>query len=174
MYLDIPIAMLERDSDGDGLTDLAEERLITDPADPDTDHDGVPDGVDTLPHVAAQPAPRPESRAFAALFKAMQWDERFGWQAALDARTEYWIADRQLFTALELRTRFVVLTSEELDLAEEKLGPIFARRIELFVVDHAGRRAFAIWTSQVMGETYRLALSDDGSWVVDLVDSWNF
>ncbi len=172
IYLDIPIATLARDSDGDGLTDLAEERLITDPADPDTDHDGVADGVDMLPHVAAQSSP--ESRVFAVLFHGMQWDERFGWQEALDARTEYWIADRQLFTALDLCTRFVVLTPEELDLAEEKLGHIFARQIELFVVDHAGRRAFAIWTSQVMGETYRLAQGDDGSWQVDLVDSWNY
>jgi hypothetical protein len=174
IYLDIPIATLERDSDGDGLTDLAEERLITDPADPDTDHDGVPDGVDTLPQVAAQATPSPASRAMAALFKGMQWDERFGWQNSLDARTEYWIADRQLFTSLKLRTRIVVLPPEELDLAEQKLGPIWARYISFFAIDHAGKQAFAIWTSQVMGETYRLALQDDGTWLVNLVDSWNY
>jgi hypothetical protein len=174
IYLDIPLATLERDSDGDGLTDLAEERLVTDPADPDTDHDGVPDGVDTLPQVASEKAPSPESRAFAALFTAMRWDERFGGRPApLDAHTQFWIADRQLFTALHLQSRMVVLTPEELDLAEEKLGRVFVRSIEIFVLDHAKRRGFAIWTSQVMGETYRLELVDS-QWQVTRVDSWTF
>ena len=171
IYLEIPLATLERDSDGDGLTDLAEERLVTDPADPDTDHDGVPDGVDPLPQVAAERAPSPESRAFAALFTAMRWDERFGgWPAPLDRRTQFWIADRQLFTALHLRTRMVVLTPEELDLAEAKLGHVFVHHIEIFVLDHAKRRGFAIWTSQGRGETYRLELVDS-QWQVTRVDS---
>lgn len=39
LYLDIPLAALTRDSDG--LTDLAEARLLTDPASPDTDGDGI-------------------------------------------------------------------------------------------------------------------------------------
>ena len=34
------------DSDGDGLTDLQEEALGTDPNVADTDHDGIPDGVE--------------------------------------------------------------------------------------------------------------------------------
>jgi hypothetical protein len=173
IYLDIPLATLERDSDGDGLTDLAEERLVTDPADRDTDHDGVPDRIDTLPQVASEEAPGPASRALAAMFAAMQWDERFGDDPSLDERTQYWIGDRQIFRALHLRTRIVVLTLSELDLAEQKLGGIFARYIDLFVLDHAGRRGFAIWTSQVMGETYRLELGDSG-WKAKSVDSWIF
>jgi hypothetical protein len=174
IYLDIPLAALERDADGDGLTDLAEERLITDPADPDTDRDGVPDGADTLPQVAPRKAPGAESRAVAALFAAMRWDERGDFPAALDRRTQYWVADRQLFTAVHLKTRIVVLTPEELDLAEEKLGDIYVRYLDLFVLDHAGRRGYAIWTSKVMGETYRFELHDDGAWCFDLVDSWFF
>ncbi|HEY2737880.1 MAG TPA: hypothetical protein VGK45_05705, partial [Thermoanaerobaculia bacterium] len=51
LYLDIPLEALTRDSDGDGLTDLAEARLLTDPASPDTDGDGIPDGADPLPTV---------------------------------------------------------------------------------------------------------------------------
>ena len=51
LCLDLPWELLERDSDGDGLTDLAEERLITDPHQADTDADGSDDGVDPLPQV---------------------------------------------------------------------------------------------------------------------------
>lgn len=35
LYLSIPFGDLERDHDGDGLTDLAEERLLTDRNDPE-------------------------------------------------------------------------------------------------------------------------------------------
>jgi hypothetical protein len=46
---------LERDRDGDGLTDVEERTLFfTDPARADTDGDGEPDGTDSLPQVAYQ------------------------------------------------------------------------------------------------------------------------
>ena len=48
-YLSIRLDHLRRDSDGDGLTDLFEERILTDPHSPDTDRDGLPDGVDNQP-----------------------------------------------------------------------------------------------------------------------------
>nr|MDQ3024393.1 hypothetical protein [bacterium] len=40
---------LRRDSDGDGLTDIAESRLLSDPYRPDTDGDGEPDRTDRAP-----------------------------------------------------------------------------------------------------------------------------
>ena len=45
----IPIERLTRDSDGDGLTDIAENRLCTDPDEIDTDDDGIPDNLDRNP-----------------------------------------------------------------------------------------------------------------------------
>jgi hypothetical protein len=45
----IPIAALKRDDDGDGLTDIEEERLVTDPRARDTDGDGLFDADDPLP-----------------------------------------------------------------------------------------------------------------------------
>jgi hypothetical protein len=41
---------LQRDSDGDGLTDVAEQRLGTDPHNKDTDGDGDPDDIDPWPN----------------------------------------------------------------------------------------------------------------------------
>ncbi|MFP5245109.1 MAG: hypothetical protein ACLGH0_00350 [Thermoanaerobaculia bacterium] len=41
-----------KDRDGDGLTDFYEERIVTDPANADTDGDGMSDARDPLPLVA--------------------------------------------------------------------------------------------------------------------------
>jgi hypothetical protein len=164
IYLDIPLAALARDSDGDGLTDLAEEALVTDPRDPDTDRDGVKDGVDMLPQVASQRRPGPENQALAAMFAAMESRDRSGGSPdPLQARTEFWVGDRQLFTALHPRHRLVVLTPEELKLAEQKLGQLFARTITLFVLNHAGTQGFVIWTTGNWGEAFYLAL-ENGAW----------
>ncbi len=164
IYLDIPLAVLARDSDGDGLTDLAEEALVTDPLDPDTDHDGVKDGLDTLPQVASQRASGPESQALTAMFAAMQSHARVGGLPdPLHPPTEFWVADRQLFTGIHSRSRLVVLTPEELGLAEQKLGPIFAHTIELFVLNHAGTQGFVIWTTGNWGRAFYLAL-ENGVW----------
>ena len=52
------------DADGDGLTDLTETAFGTDPRRPDTDGDGVPDGLDPAP--LAGSGPRDEAGAAAA------------------------------------------------------------------------------------------------------------
>ncbi|MGM0941297.1 MAG: thrombospondin type 3 repeat-containing protein [Bacillota bacterium] len=38
-----------RDTDKDGLTDLQEKKLGTNPINPDTDEDGIPDNLDVHP-----------------------------------------------------------------------------------------------------------------------------
>lgn len=57
---------LDRDSDGDGLTDLMEARLGTDPHHPDTDGDGIPDGKDRNP-LASAVAESPGEKIVAAV-----------------------------------------------------------------------------------------------------------
>jgi hypothetical protein len=47
--LSVPLAVLERDTDGDGLTDLFEERILTNPESDDTDSDGIKDACDNQP-----------------------------------------------------------------------------------------------------------------------------
>ncbi|MFY0574715.1 hypothetical protein ACN28S_10440 [Cystobacter fuscus] len=62
--LEAPLAALRQDTDGDGLTDLVEDRLLLDAKAADTDGDGVPDGNDTLPQVpAVSSAPPADVRA---------------------------------------------------------------------------------------------------------------
>jgi TonB family protein len=54
----INVADVLRDSDHDGWTDIEERRIGLDPANPDTDGDGILDGADTCPTFAA-PRGRP-------------------------------------------------------------------------------------------------------------------
>jgi len=49
LVLDVDLDAVRRDSDGDGLTDLLEEKLLLDPRVRDTDADGLDDGDDPLP-----------------------------------------------------------------------------------------------------------------------------
>jgi hypothetical protein len=51
LYLEAPLAELKRDSDGDGLADIIEARLVTDAHAADTDSDGLADGSDPFPTV---------------------------------------------------------------------------------------------------------------------------
>lgn len=62
-------ADLSRDSDGDGLTDIVEGRLGTDPFKKDTDGDGVPDGIDPCPNAAPRPLSDAE-KVLAAAYEA--------------------------------------------------------------------------------------------------------
>ena len=62
-------AEIRRDSDGDGLTDLVEKRLGTDPNVGDSDGDGDPDGVDPWPNAAPREL-SDEEKVYAAVFEA--------------------------------------------------------------------------------------------------------
>jgi hypothetical protein len=68
----IAIDEIERDSDGDGWTDLEEARLGTNPHAADSDDDAIPDGRDVCPLYAAPPSGRDEATAIlqAAFFAA--------------------------------------------------------------------------------------------------------
>jgi len=70
-YSSLSMDELTRDSDGDGLTDITERLLLTDPAKADTDGDGLSDFVDPTPNVdpaTMGPIERGIARALLFLF----------------------------------------------------------------------------------------------------------
>jgi hypothetical protein len=191
LYLDIPLDTLRKDTDGDGLTDLAEERLMTDPASPDTDGDGLEDGVDPLPAVPfrRETPPSASARALAA-FLADTWNVD---RAAIiegipagpralccardkvrtvDEKTLFLVADRGLFSVLEPTRRVVMLTSEEAEAAQQKFGPFFPQKLELFVFDRSGRRAYVVWSASWEGGQTLLEEQADGTWKAEPTMSW--
>jgi len=75
---------LRKDSDGDGLTDLVEARLGTDPNKKDTDGDGLSDLVDPCPNAAPHPLGDTE-KILAACMEARFFAEDWGTPAILSA-----------------------------------------------------------------------------------------
>jgi hypothetical protein len=184
LVLTIPFADLERDSDRDGPTDLAEERLVH-------DGDGLADGDDPLPQVAWSGIMDDEAAALAAVLENIAGMKPMGIihgigapgggvedamarmrRATLtDERTTFVVAERRAFRSLATSRRAVVLTRHELELARKKFGPMLPLELPLFVLDHERRRGYVIWDASWVGGS--LALEKSGaSWRVRTVGSW--
>ncbi|HES58353.1 MAG TPA: hypothetical protein ENO21_02875 [Firmicutes bacterium] len=76
----LSLAELRRDSDADGLTDVMETLLLTDPHSADTDGDGRADAADAAPLVdaaAMNQLERGTARALTYYFQVLQYNE--GW-----------------------------------------------------------------------------------------------
>src|SRR5207245_1313382 len=67
----LSLTALRKDTDHDGLPDVAEARLGLDPAKADTDGDGIPDGKDANPLARPNPAPSDRERLLQAVFSAL-------------------------------------------------------------------------------------------------------
>jgi hypothetical protein len=174
---------LQRDSDGDGVPDLVEERLLTSPDDPDTDADGQSDAVDPLPHVAFRaptdpvmssavgaivahllvqgrfPAPRPSSPGAEGVLKGA-----FG-SRSLPVQTLFIVAPRTLFLGCGFPVRVVVVTDEEWRAVEAKFGRGSPTRLELFALDHGRSRGIVRWNGGWQWGTLNLERVD-GRWKV--------
>ena len=183
-YLEIALADLTRDRDGDGATDLEEESLrFTDPDDPDTDRDGLSDGADPLPLVPAAPAGT-ASRAVAALINHIAASAHPGVSVAADApiqasvpltslpqETLYVVADRPLLAGLTARRRIVVVASEEVAAVERRRHPFNPVYVHFFALDRERRHAAARWSS--LGEGGTVWLEERGGvWTPTDLGRW--
>jgi hypothetical protein len=183
--------VLERDTDADGLTDLAEERLITDPRNPDTDGDGLGDAGDPLPQVPWSGTMNQTSAALAAVLEAIAGMRsmaiiheigpepvRTGELLAqarratlTDQRTTFIVGSRPDFRALLPSQRVIVLTNTEMEAAIGKFGQHFPIRLSLFVLDHEEQCGYVIWSASWVGGSLSLK-KEDGVWSVTTVSSW--
>lgn len=191
LFLDIPLDALSRDKDGDGLPDLVEARLLTDPNLEDSDGDGQVDGEDLLPGIPQTADASPASQALAAVVKKIAGVGRRALVEGVDGTpagvacncpppqgtppaiqpTAYFIGERPLFAGLSPDRRIIVLTRSEVEAARKTLGPFYPRSLSLFLFDHSGRRALVIWSASWQGGTLSLE-EKDGQWIVKELSSW--
>jgi hypothetical protein len=61
LFITMNLDDVEKDSDGDGLTDILEAKLGTNPNDADTNHDGLRDDVDPIPRASRIAHPGPDA-----------------------------------------------------------------------------------------------------------------
>jgi hypothetical protein len=172
-FLDVAWADLERDRDGDGLTDLAEERLLTDPSIADTDEDGLPDGVDPFPHISCAAPPTSRSPVYMEAIVALERQNTpaNGKDAApLSGATFFVVADRGEFAGLPGDRRVIVLSPAEAALAQGRFGVHYPAALHLYI-DHEGTRALVIWDEHWRGMTLHVN-QNDGTWKLSPSMSW--
>ena len=143
LFVELPWALLERDSDGDGLTDLAEERLLTDPHEADTDRDGLGDREDPLPHVVHSDATDDRAILMRAILEASDG----GPSSTDNEKTVFVVASRAHFHGVEPVRRTIVLSSEEHAASVVKFGTFLPTHIEPIMINRDGNVAFAIWSA---------------------------
>jgi hypothetical protein len=105
--LTTPLASLTKDSDGDGLTDLLEERILTDPYNRDTDGDGLDDAVDNQPLTPFSGKLTDVDQLFLALVRDGANHVGFFFMDFATSRTEYhsslWGASQRTLTPEALK-----------------------------------------------------------------------
>lgn len=190
LYIDMPLAELARDSDGDGLTDIAEWAMLLDPHNPDTDGDGMPDGVDPLPQVAARHGDVHASALAAVLNRLVArslgaivttsatavepsdahaiTDGRDRYNAA---RTLFIQAPAAYFSGIAVRGRIIVLSQEQAAALSKARGITFNMSMPVFEVSHDGRQALVVWSSDWAGGTFLLHRDGTG-WKIESLQSW--
>ena len=154
MLVSCPLSELLKDSDGDGLTDLLEEVLLLDPHNPDTDGDGIPDGIDPMPQVSDKGTTSPLSvvATHVAFQGAPEEDTTVHPPDSTGNKSEplfitgYVVADRtEMGHAVDPSRRVVVLTRREAELAARKFGFIYADEIDGFQTNWDGSQAYFTW-----------------------------
>jgi hypothetical protein len=181
LYLDIPIRALLLDSDGDGLTDLAERRLLTDPQERDSDGDGVLDGEDSTPTIPTSDLPAPEAGVLAEALTAMIGttpDPRARISCcpgllprSFAEKTVFVVGERPWFAGLVPAYRLVVLTREELQALGRQEPQPFWPSIDLLVLDRARHRALVVWSRGNTGGTLLLD-EQSGGWHPAVSSRW--
>ncbi|HVK53096.1 MAG TPA: hypothetical protein VM469_15295 [Pseudoxanthomonas sp.] len=190
LYLETDLTELRRDSDGDGLTDLAEWGMLLAPDLSDTDGDGRGDGEDPLPHIAASTA-IPGGAALAAglneifgeslgaVVTSNARDNQPGRRYAMGGDTDAYHADRSQFMAgpsasfagLSLKHRVIVLAKEQRVQMSQARGVQFVMGVSRFQLSHDGTMALMVWSTGWAGGTLRLTRVGD-SWQVERLGGW--
>jgi len=194
LFVSASLAELLRDGDADGVTDLAEDALLTDPADPDTDGDAIPDAQDRLPHVPKRSFDDTRSAALAPALRVMfgeslrarvisvdtgaspqsEADLRHtaGFPAAFGAHSALFVVgQRSDFAALDVDRTIIVLSPREAAAVARSRSVFYPARIVLFVLDHERKRGVIIWSASWTGGRIRLTHSESG-WEAEVTSRW--
>ena len=172
-YLRIPIAALRSDTDGDGMTDIFEKRLMLDPNNPDTDGDGMNDGDDPVPNVPLNVKEDPDiewriemlNKIFSDSRRSLVCEERVSretrarvlrklqrWKFNKNLPTIVLEGDKQDWSALLPNRRVIVMSQDEAqqhldavggDAASKKLWPIY---FHLVVFNRNRTKGFITWS----------------------------
>jgi hypothetical protein len=189
LYVTIPFATLEKDGDADGFPDMLEERLQLDPADADTDDDGMSDSLDPFPQVSARAAPGPLAPIVLDLLGKLAGYERAGFVEPLrkDDSGDSWLAKRRsspgslmftliegdatLFQGLRVDGQVIVFDDAQLGGLRARYGAFYPLSFPDILVSPEGDRAMVSWSAGWAGGTY-LYRRVNGKWKAKALSQW--
>jgi hypothetical protein len=186
LYLQIPLAELARDSNGDGLTDIAAQRLLLDRARTDG---GTPFILGSDAGTNCGALDRERTARIALLGQLFNESgralvERLDRPAGYAGLVPPWRAagaavDRPIFIRGDARDYFclrpnrLMIVYSESDLTGlGRFHPDFhAVEMPQIIFNRARDRGFARWSAGWTGGTYRLRLVN-GAWILDSISGW--
>lgn len=184
LLLSIDMKTLRMDSDGDGLTDIEETKLRTDPHNVDTDNDGVPDNLDLNPRCNV---PRTEKTiVYEAIineepescysekdsFLFLPFDKKVEPNFATDTTSTVMILtdDLDIMSVQPKNVRVIFLTTEEYEKTKDQFRSDL-RQLKLNK-EKQEKGGFKIFKSEFnWGTDYQVKKTEDG-WVVEVVSIW--
>lgn len=173
------LSALREDSDGDGLTDVHEEWLVTDPESSDSDGDGLADGEDPMPQVPrdGQPSLRAKVLLHSLSFRAktgMVLDDVGPTpgpeKLAGDTETFLVVGERAEFRGLSPAHRVIVLSENEAAQFKKRWKRSFHGARPSVVTNHAGTMAVIGKHGRIAGIEYLLRKERDGWHVLVLFE----
>ncbi len=192
VFLRIPLADLHRDSDGDGLTDLAEQAMFLDPHARDTDRDGIDDAHDPMPQVPHSQAPDERAMALAAALNqilgkslgaivttaahsggepSQGYALGSGTDTHNEAGAEFLVGPAGYFKGIDVQHRVVVLTPAQAEQVETIRGSFMPIEISVFEINREATEGVLVWSAHWTGESLRLR-KVNGKWTAEAKGGW--
>lgn len=194
VYLEIDLSRLLADQDGDGLTDVEESRLGLDLRNPDTDGDGMRDGVDPLPLTAFRAnAARSSTLAHAILSQLVDHDALAIVVPAASGRAElldalgtakppgvrhpavgatFLVADPALFAGVTTSSRLLIYSNADLEALQRGTAPFYPPRIDQLFSSIDGRTHYVSWSTGWSGGVFIATCRPSGGCDIDVVMEW--
>lgn len=185
VVLEAPLTALAKDSDGDGLSDLVEARLLLDPTKKDTDGDGVIDGDDPTPRLDDRLPATPLAEVYNAFFEDFLTGRKqpralivapgadplaATFRAADLEDVRFLRGEAAALGGLRPLVRIITLSAAELEAARARFGAFYPMGIEVSLngADHA----FIEWSEGWRGGSCRVNRDVRGVLVVTHLSSW--
>lgn len=195
IYLEFDLATLRADRDADYLSDIEERRLGLDFANPDTDGDGMPDGVDPIPLIAHASASDPldmrMARAIAekimgheigAIVVGPQKPDSDPLLSAVDGgppgahtlmMTVFLVADPALFAGANPRFRLMLYSDADVAALSTGAAPFLPPRLLDMFTSLDRRTRFITWSAGWVGGSFFVRCSaGDEPCEIESVSDW--
>jgi hypothetical protein len=184
IYLVFDINVIAKDSDGDGLTDILEDKLYLDKYNEDTDGDGIPDNLDINPRVDY---PRTEkTRIYEAILNdEIDWDdkkeieklsfnENMTYYVTDSTETVFIITDDQDLMGIQPREYRVIFVTPDEYLKKAKpynMNPRSMSFSPLFKVNNKKDTYKIFYSFGTWGADYLIKKTKDG-WTIEIISTW--